>query len=63
MPGRRVPSGMLAGVEFVMKLEPVTKGSAAFWTPLETNCHTRLNRQRFNACGDAVAHFSWPDDV
>ena len=58
-----MPSGMLPGVEFVMKLESVTKNSAAFWTPLETKYHTRLNRQRFNAPGDAVAHFSWPDDV
>ena len=63
MSGRRMSSGMLPGVEFVMKLELVTKSSAAFWTPLETNCHTRLNRQRFNACGDAVAHFSRPYDV
>jgi hypothetical protein len=54
---------MLPGVEFVMKLEPVTKSSAALCPPLETNCHTRPNRQRFNSCGGAVAHFSWPDDV
>ena len=63
MPERFMSSGILPGVEFVMKLESVTKSSAVFWTPLETNCHTRLNRQRFNVLGDSVAHFSWPDDV
>ena len=30
MPGRRMLSGILPGVEFVMKLEPVMKSSAAF---------------------------------
>ena len=42
---RLISSEIPLSVEFAMKLESVTKIPAAFWTSLEANYRTRLNRQ------------------